>query len=147
MKDWEYYKKNYLDSVVEDALNRISTADLCESPIEKIVSLELYRLYETFPIGECKVHPQTIIGKYTVDFMVTYEVPRSNEEVRIIIECDGHEFHEKTKEQVARDKERDRFMILNGYTVLRYSGMEICEDPYSVARDVKQLIYKFRGWV
>jgi very-short-patch-repair endonuclease len=145
-KSWEQYKKEYLESVLEEANNRIYVSELCESPIEKIVNLELYKLYEYFPVDECKVHPQVIIGKYVVDFLITYEIPNTSKELMIVVECDGHEFHEKTREQVARDKERDRFMTLEGYTILRYSGREICEDPFSVVRDVQHLICKFRGY-
>lgn len=146
VKDWEYYKEKYLKDVIEQANNRISVSELCESPIEKIVSLELFKLYDLFPVGECKVHPQVIIGRYVVDFMVTYETPLTNGEFKVVIECDGHDFHEKTKEQVARDKERDRFMTLQGYIVLRYSGSEICDDPYRIVNDVEHLICNFRGY-
>lgn len=27
---------------------------------------------------------------------------------QVVVECDGHEFHERTKAQAARDRERDR---------------------------------------
>lgn len=147
MRDWDFYKKKYMEDVIEQAEQRIMVAELCESPIERIACLELFSLYESFPVGECKVQPQVIIGKYVVDFLISYELPKTNKTLEIVIECDGHDFHEKTKEQVARDKERDRFMILEGYTVLRYSGHEICEDPNRIVQDVKELIYKFRGWI
>lgn len=144
MKDWEYWKKRYMEEVIRDAEDRISVADMHESPIEKIAGLYLFKLYENFPIGIIKTHPQVIIGKYTVDFMVTYEL-NNGKEIGIVIECDGHDFHEKTKEQVKRDKERDRFMTKEGYMILRYSGSEIVDDPLRIVIDVQQIIYKVLG--
>ena len=38
----------------------------------------------------------------------------ANEEIRIVVECDGHDFHEKTKEQAARDKSRERDLRSGG---------------------------------
>lgn len=48
---------------------------------------------------------------------------------KIAVEVDGHEFHEKTKEQAARDKSRDRELITSGWTVVRFTGSEIWKDP------------------
>ena len=45
----------------------------------------------------------------------------------IAVECDGHEFHEKTKQQAARDKARDRD---------RFTGSEIWKDPGACADEV-----------
>jgi very-short-patch-repair endonuclease len=51
------------------------------------------------------------------------------------IECDGPDFHEKTKEQVSKDKERDRVFQKTGALVLRYSGSDIWRDPIGAAMD------------
>jgi very-short-patch-repair endonuclease len=45
--------------------------------------------------------------------------------INIVVEIDGHEFHERTKEQAKRDRMRDRLMLMDGYMVLRYTGSEI----------------------
>jgi hypothetical protein len=47
----------------------------------------------------------------------------------LAIEIDGHEFHEKTKEQAARDKLRDRRLVRAGRRVVRFSGSEVFADP------------------
>jgi very-short-patch-repair endonuclease len=57
-------------------------------------------------------------------------------EVDLIIECDGHDFHEKTKHQAARDKQRDRLLQSIGYKVFRYTGSEIHRDAISCAEEV-----------
>jgi len=44
----------------------------------------------------------------------------------LAIEIDGHEFHEKTKEQAQRDKARDRRLVrCGGHRVLRFTGAEV----------------------
>lgn len=53
--------------------------------------------------------------------------------VRIAIECDGHDFHERTPEQAQRDKSRDRFLSEQGWIVLRFTGREITRDARSCA--------------
>lgn len=69
--------------------------------------------------------------RYRADFMIY--VSGAKQRHRIVIECDGHDFHEKTKAQAQRDKSRDRFFISHGVPVLRYSGSEIFKDPYAAA--------------
>lgn len=50
---------------------------------------------------------------------------------RLVIEVDGHDFHERTKEQAQRDKKRDRDLQAAGFTVFRFTGREV----YSGADD------------
>ncbi len=87
-----------------------------------------------FPVF-CVVVPQAQIGDHRVDFAVQY-LADGDRLAWLVIECDGHEFHEKTKEQVARDKRRDRDLQHDGCKVFRYSGSEIWKDPYDCAIDV-----------
>lgn len=47
----------------------------------------------------------------------------------IFIECDGHDFHERTKEQAANDRQKDRAIQASGFPVLRFTGSEIYRDP------------------
>lgn len=54
----------------------------------------------------------------------------------ILVECDGHDFHERTKEQASRDKSRDRELHSAGFLVLRFSGSEIWKDPYKCATQI-----------
>lgn len=46
----------------------------------------------------------------------------------IFIECDGHNFHERTKEQAARDRAKDRDIQSAGIPILRFTGSEIHRD-------------------
>jgi very-short-patch-repair endonuclease len=71
--------------------------------------------------------PEFPIGKYRADFaFIGYAG-------RLALECDGHDFHERTKEQAAHDRKRDRWMLSQGWTVLRFTGSEIHKSPRGCA--------------
>lgn len=55
---------------------------------------------------------------------------------RLIVECDGHDFHERTKEQAARDRDRDRQAQLTGIEIFRFTGSELWRDPLGCADQV-----------
>lgn len=84
------------------------------------------------------IYPQAKIGTYRVDLAIwdaTLPFELKNPRV-MIVECDGHAFHEKTKEQARKDKQRDRFLQSKGYKVLRFAGSEIWADPRECANEV-----------
>lgn len=77
-----------------------------------------------------QVHPK--VAGLTPDFVVTFTDPccwDKEASSSMAIECDGHDFHEKTKHQAARDKKRDREIIATGLSVTRFAGSEIWADP------------------
>jgi hypothetical protein len=74
-------------------------------------------------------------GKYRVDVLAIVE-RREGESTNIhgmeteiyaklVIELDGHDYHERTKEQAKRDRSRDRAFTKSGYQVLRFTGSEV----------------------
>lgn len=79
---------------------------------------------------ELFICPQREIDPYRIDFTILY----SKESVlkEIAIECDGHAFHERTKEQARRDKSRDRELIARGIPVFRFTGSEIYRNAASL---------------
>ena len=113
-----------------------------------------HRLYtERFPYSELRIFLQYPVSNFRADFLLechkyTYDVntyrndPPAMMETshkvtdRLIIECDGHDFHEKTKEQAKRDKERDREFQKLGYRVFHYTGSEVWNDTYKCAVEV-----------
>lgn len=70
---------------------------------------------------------------YVVDFMLFMRGGKN-----IVVECDGHDFHERTKEQAEHDRKRDRRLTELGYTVLRFTGREIWRDPIACALSALQ---------
>lgn len=125
-----------------------------DSPIEAqlLVAVGLqFKLYDTIPLKVLKrtsseddlpeagaaIIPQFSIGKYRADFVV---LSKEAQNLRLVIECDGHEFHHATKEQVERDKVRDRAIQSRGFHILRFSGREIYRDAMSCAYEVQDFV-------
>jgi very-short-patch-repair endonuclease len=80
------------------------------------------------------IYPQCLISPYRVDFLL---VLKDGEDFRAIaVECDGHDFHEKTREQVARDKKRDRALLSLGVPVFRFSGSEIWARNHGLLAEI-----------
>lgn len=85
--------------------------------------------------------PQVVIGDYRVDFLLR---DGFKDERGIVVECDGHDFHERTKEQAIRDRSRDRWLTLQGYTVLRFTGAEVWRDAQTCAVQIIEAAEKRR---
>jgi very-short-patch-repair endonuclease len=78
-------------------------------------------------------------AKYRLDFALTFHVEGAPHRVHVAVECDGFDFHERTKEQAQRDKARDRDLQSLGWVVARFTGSEIIRDPIAAAKQVWQL--------
>lgn len=83
------------------------------------------------------ITPQFEVGGFRVDFLIQFFSKRNQWE-RLVVECDGHDFHERTKRQAARDRARDRHMQAAGLTVFRFTGSEIFEAPVKCVEQVYQ---------
>ncbi len=57
-------------------------------------------------------------------------------DIKIAVELDGHDFHERTKDQAARDKQKDRAFASAGWRVLRFTGSEVYESAESCVSEV-----------
>lgn len=88
------------------------------------------------------VSPQKTIDRYRVDFEVKY--PFFGDLLEIVVECDGHDFHERTKQQASRDKRRDRDLQRLGYQVFRFTGSDIHGDARGCACEVLDAIMEFQ---
>lgn len=82
--------------------------------------------------------PQASIGSYRVDFLLWFAM--GNHFGGVAIECDGHAFHEKTKEQASKDKFRDRFILAAGFPTMRFTGSEIFKDPISCCDQISLVL-------
>lgn len=87
--------------------------------------------------------PQRKVLSYRVDFIVS----RSPfvEGKGVAVECDGHNFHERTKEQAARDRQKDRDLQAAGYRVLRFTGSEIYRDAFKCADETLKADHQVNG--
>lgn len=89
--------------------------------------------------GALVIHYQLKLLDWSADFVLSVPTESSR---KLIVECDGHDFHERTKEQAARDRSRDRAVVAAGHRILRYTGSELYRDPMKCVREVlKQAIW------
>lgn len=86
------------------------------------------------------IYPQYEIGKYRVDFMISTTFHPSVNKQSIVVELDGHEFHDKNKTQRSYEKARDRFLVSSGYRVVHFTGSDVVKDPYAVAFECLELM-------
>jgi very-short-patch-repair endonuclease len=122
----------------------------CESPIEKRLLAGMICHLDTHGLGyiafldspwttrddaDVKVQMQAKVGEYRTDFLITMKGGQ-----RIIVECDGHDYHERTKEQARRDKSRDRWFVAQNIRVLRFTGSEIYRDTENCVAEIANLI-------
>ena len=116
--------------------------DLCKSPIEKILlfAFNVVCVLRSDDIHDfyIEMRPQYEIifknHKYYADFLVFAEIFEND--VNFVVECDGYDFHQKTKHQVKRDNEREYNIKMSGYDVLRFSGTQIYVDSFKCANDI-----------
>jgi very-short-patch-repair endonuclease len=98
------------------------------------------------------IAPQAEIAKYRVDFLLTlvvrmisidyveyppgvvgHEDAQGRVVKELVVECDGHDFHDRTKQQASRDRARDRELQLRDLAVVRFTGSDIFRDPFRCA--------------
>lgn len=82
------------------------------------------------------VQRQIFILDWPVDFLISSGLGQYRRRARLVVECDGHNFHERSKEQAMRDRSRDRALQEAGYTVFRFTGAELWRDPCACADQV-----------
>ena len=141
---------------------------LCESPIESKLLAALLDAAEhvepptdidltlesiSIRYGGCQIDiaVQQQIDRYRVDLLLDawrsgvgralFSPPES-----IVVEADGHDFHEKTREQAARDKRRDRELAALHHSVLRFTGSEIFRDAPGAAHEILELCLLKTGY-
>lgn len=131
-----------------------SALDACESPIEAKLLVAMFDHCEfddmAVRVGDAvrffggttdrlEICPQFVIGPYRCDFAFKQFHPNGTI-TRIVVECDGHDFHERTKEQAQRDKSRDRYLQANGWRVLRFTGSEIHRNAEKCVDEIASIV-------
>jgi hypothetical protein len=133
----------------------------CESPMERMFLLAPFldgckaagpseengfmsASINTGPGSVLSVLPQFVVFDFAeeaprviarADFSVTLS-GEEGQSVHALVEIDGHDFHDRTKEQVARDKARDRKIVREGHRLLRFSGSEVYASPVGCMNEV-----------
>lgn len=145
-RDWEDFKREYVEGEKKRIMFRLELLEQkFESPIERVMYVVLRDEFEwAITQDRAELIPQKQIGKYRVDFYFSYTSDQG-ELVEFVIECDGHDYHERTKEQAQHDKKRDRFFTEKGYIVLRYTGSEILREPHKLTEPIYTIMVKKDG--
>lgn len=104
-------------------------AQKCESPIEQVFVCALGLIALTIDEPKRpKISVQVPIKNYRADIVLV----GANGAPRIVVECDGAEFH-KDK---ARDAKRTEAIERLGYRVVRVTGSEIHNNPIARANSL-----------
>ena len=84
-----------------------------------------------------KIRRQHIVNGFIPDFICI--------DKKVIIEVDG-EIH-NTKEQKEHDKFRTEVLNSNGFFVIRFTNEEVLENPYSVAKKIKEQLDSLPSYI
>lgn len=135
----------------------------CESPIEELfaaasllhregarhLGVEMYHYGSAFDREEraskwdsTDVYLQAQVGIYRADFL--FDDLHEGKRRLLIVELDGHDWHERTKHQAARDKKRDGALVSAGYRIMRFTGSEVWGDPGECVQEVIDAILAAR---
>lgn len=121
----------------------------CHSPIEMIFAMAFDIVNYQYYGNVLTINPQEEIKidvkKYVADFVFDTDGEfgqfySSEHALKLVIECDGHEYHKISKKQVKYDNERDLDLKMNGYEVLHFSGSQIYQNPWKCAEDAIKYI-------
>ena len=90
--------------------------------------IRLWNRLKRKQINDLRFYRQRPIGKYIVDFFCPTR--------KIILEIDGGQHYEKTGEE--KDIKRDEFMKEQGYTVLRFTNLEVYKNIEGVMEAIAE---------
>lgn len=131
---------------------------VCESPIESRMFLALmdipyfgettpFETWEEYKVAissgdrmTAAVIPQVPVGKYRADILLA--CASATGDARVVVECDGFDFHAATDEQATADKIRDRAMVDMGFFVCRFTGSQILRHARDCALQVADKLFE-----
>ena len=130
----------------------------CKSQIEMtlaiayvlVITKDMYSNENPYEYWQYSLEPQAEIeagGKtYYADFFYDANIEiLPGSPFKLVIECDGHDYHHASKEQVQKDYERETNLKMAGYDVLRFTGSQIYKDPIGCAKTIFDYIKKKVG--
>lgn len=107
-----------------------------DSPVEALFSSAFSACRDRLYIPKALAPTtQQKCGKYRIDFAVACALGW------LAVEIDGHEFHEKTKEQASKDRARERYLVTQGYRVIRFTGADVWNNPFLCCSDTSDQIH------
>lgn len=147
-----FLKKFFLDPTTGQEININSEEDMSGPDVGKNLQKKKHHSRYNLPQKASQASPieklfreelqqRNIAFEEQVDFVLDgkkFSIPDFViREARLIIYCDGTEFH-KSPERIIMDKQQDRALQANGFNVFRFSGSEIVSD---VTKCVDEVVY------
>ncbi len=142
----------FTDDSRDEQRANLELAHALESPLKAVMLAALKAAVKTAQISDpgkiltelglalsVKVETAQPIGRYRADLIVAGATIPDEMQLhipRVVVECDGFTFHDRTREQARHDRERDRYMLGRGLVVMRFTGDEITEAPFACAAEV-----------
>jgi very-short-patch-repair endonuclease len=99
-------------------------------PVDSVLEPAMRRLFEAHRLPPFEFHAR--IAGYVVDFLIVG--------TPIVLECDGWEFHAKSRAQQESDAVRDTRLAALGYLCLRFTYHQIVRRPAEQARRIRSVI-------
>lgn len=85
------------------------------------------------------LYGNVVIGSYRADLLVEDIYDNFT-----AIECDGHDWHERTKQQASADRARDRALLRLGIPTLRFTGSDIVYNDHACATEILEIVLGIR---
>lgn len=135
-----------MDDVLESPIEKLFAAGILASGIFAPDKESILLIKRTVVFGKIEqptkdgiiCRPQAKVGPYRVDFLLQQHLDGKTQ--YLIVECDGHAFHEATKAQAAKDKKRNRYFASIGLPVIHFTGAELYRSPESCAMEALSIL-------
>ncbi|MDR1147398.1 MAG: DUF559 domain-containing protein [Spirochaetaceae bacterium] len=132
------FEKLLQDYVKSENGNNITEKQKREINVDVVMYLG-FDFYNKIHIMLQPTFQKILNGKNIRGDMLIWIPPYEN--IKILIECDGYEFH-NSKEAFINDRKRDRVLKNNGIEVLRFSGSEIKTNFIEIFYEIMNLLMK-----
>jgi very-short-patch-repair endonuclease len=102
-------------------------------PVDSVLETAMSRLLRNNGLPPAEFHAR--IAGYEVDFWIVG--------TPVVLECDGWEFHAKTRRQQEADAARDADLAAAGYLTIRFAFRPIMRRPAALVRRIRNVL---RQW-
>jgi very-short-patch-repair endonuclease len=106
---------------------------LGDKPADSVLEPRFASLLERHRLPPAEFH--AVIEGHEVDFLIVG--------TPVVVECDGWEFHVKSRDAARRDRERDSKLLAAGYPTVRFTWEHITRRPTFVAQRLATVL---RRW-
>jgi very-short-patch-repair endonuclease len=102
-------------------------------PVDSVLEPAMRRLVTTYGLPPVEFHP--IVDGYEVDFRFV--------DSNIVLECDGWEWHGRSRRQFDRDRTRDSELTALGWIVVRFTYRGITRRAAKEAERLRRIVHRW----